>query len=68
MSNDSLDRRMVAGDRMSITLAEFKRRCCVRIQEEQDKTNPDNAVIALWCEAVRLARESEAPYVDLDPR
>ncbi len=57
---DSLDRRMVAGDRMRITLCEFKHRCAVRLQEEQDKPLPDNASIDLWCEAIRCARELEA--------
>lgn len=55
----TLERRMVAGERMTLSLIEFKERCAVRIEEEQRKTNPDNANIALWCEAIRLAREYE---------
>jgi hypothetical protein len=60
---DSLDRRMVAGDRMRLTLCEFKHRCSVRLQEEQAQPLPDTASIDLWCEAVRCARELETALV-----
>jgi hypothetical protein len=63
---DSLDRRMVAGDRMRLTLQEFKHRCSVRLQEEQAKPLPDNANIDLWCEAVRCARELEVALAGLN--
>lgn len=54
---DTLAWRLVAGDRMTMTLAEFAHRCAVRIEEEQRKLEPDTACIALWCEAIRLTRE-----------
>ena len=49
--------RMISGD-----LNSFKRSCKVAIMYEQDKINPDNAVIAVLCDSVRLAREY-ADYV-----
>lgn len=50
---------VVAGQRMNITLFDFKLRACRHLEDEQAKTNPDNALIALLCEGVRLARECE---------
>lgn len=49
---------IVAGNQMERTLAEFERACEVHIQEEQRRPNPDNALIALLCDAVRLKREA----------
>ena len=46
----------VAG-RMECSNAEFERRCLIYIAEEQDKLMPDNALMALLCDGVRLARE-----------
>jgi hypothetical protein len=55
--SDSLSVRTVGGDRMSLTLMEFEHRCCVAIEREMENTNPDNGLIGLLCEAVRLSRE-----------
>lgn len=49
----------VAG-RMECSNAEFERRCLIYIAEEQDKLMPDNALMALLCDGVRLAREYSA--------
>jgi hypothetical protein len=40
--------------------ADFERRCLVYLAEEQDKLSPDNGLIALLCDGVRLAREYSA--------
>jgi hypothetical protein len=48
---------LVAGDRLEITIGQFKQRAAVIIEEEQAKTNPDNHLIAFACDAIRLARE-----------
>jgi hypothetical protein len=37
--------------------ADFEHRCMVYLAEEQDKLSPDNGLIALLCDGVRLARE-----------
>jgi hypothetical protein len=47
----------VAGRRIATSNAEFERKCLVYLYHEQRKILPDNAVIALFCEAVRLTRE-----------
>lgn len=39
------------------SLGYFERRCLVHMEDEQEKPNPDNALIAVLCDAVRLARE-----------
>ena len=49
---------IVAGDRMERNLGDFLCACEVSIIEEQEKLAPDNALIALLCDAVRLARET----------
>jgi hypothetical protein len=49
----------IAGRRMLRSLAAFTRACEVTIAEEQKKLAPDTALIALLCDAVRLARECE---------
>ena len=36
---------------------EFEHRCRVAIREESEKLSPDNALISLLCDGVRLARE-----------
>lgn len=48
---------LVTGN-MERSLADFERACLTHIEEEQAKPNPDNATIALLCDAVRLAREN----------
>jgi hypothetical protein len=50
----------VAG-RLETTLAAFTQRCDRLLADEQEKIAPDNALIAVLCDAVRLARE----YVEL---
>lgn len=47
----------VAGRSMDRTIADFERSCCVLLGEEQRKPNPDNALIGVLCDAVRLGRE-----------
>jgi len=39
------------------TLANFILRCEVQLADEQAKASPDNALVALLCDAVRMARE-----------
>lgn len=46
----------VAG-RMECSNAEFERRCLICLAEEQDNLMPDNALIAVLCDGVRLARK-----------
>jgi len=52
------------------TYADFERSCLVHIDEEQRRANPDNALIALLCDAVRLTREVAPPLVsgEADPQ
>lgn len=59
----------VAG-RFDRTLADFERSCLVHLDEEQRRANPDNALIAVLCDAVKLARESTPDPVPLaaEPR
>ncbi len=47
----------VEGVYMNRSIADFQRACRVRINEEQRKPNPDTALIALLCDAVRCSRE-----------
>jgi len=49
--------RLVAGRMMGKSLEEFEQACEVLIEAEQEKLQPDSAVIDLLCEAVRLSRE-----------
>ena len=51
---------LVAGTYMDRSLADFQRACEVHIGEEQRKPNPDTALIAVLCDAVRCARELSA--------
>lgn len=57
--NVKSDRELVAGDIMERSLHEFVRGCCVYIQSQQMQPSPDNTLISLLCDGVRLARESE---------
>lgn len=47
----------VAGRVCEWSMAEFERRCRICIQREQEKPLPDNDLIAVLCNAVRLCRE-----------
>jgi len=44
-------------DRMQCSLADFAHRIAVTIDREQQKPLPDNALIALLCDAARLGWE-----------
>lgn len=46
----------VAG-RLECTLMDLERRARIHIRDEQERPNPDNALIATLCDAVRCARE-----------
>lgn len=50
----------VAGTYMDRSIADFQRACETHIDEEQRKTNPDTAIIALLCDAIRCSRELSA--------
>lgn len=50
----------VAG-RMERSIAAFVNACDVHLADEQERPAPDNALIAVLCDAIRLARE----YVEL---
>lgn len=50
----------VAGRMMLRSHYDFERFCRVLISEEQEKINPDNGIIDILSDAVRLSRE----YVD----
>lgn len=54
----------VAGRRLETTLNEFENSCLVLIAEEQDKPNPNNALISVLCNAVRLGREQADSFGD----
>lgn len=54
---DSARRLVAVAGRLNRTIADFERSCIVHIDEEQRCANPDNALIATLCDAVRLARE-----------
>lgn len=55
--NTPTSRSLVAGVYMDRSIVDFQRSCEVHIAEEQRKPNPDNALIALLCDAVRCSRE-----------
>lgn len=46
----------VAG-RMECSNQEFERRCRLYLAQEQEKPLPDNGLISVLCDGVRLARE-----------
>ena len=50
----------VAGN-MERTLDDFERACRVKLLEEQEKILPDNSLISVLCDAVRLKREQKPP-------
>jgi len=47
----------IEGVFMNRSIADFQRACQVHIAEEQRRPNPDTALIALLCDAVRCSRE-----------
>lgn len=50
------DLPLVAGG-LEGNLATFERRCLLQLKEEQEKILPNNALIAVLCDAVRVKRE-----------
>lgn len=46
--------------RMECSNEDFERRCRILIGEEQSKLHPDNTIISILCDGVRLAREYSA--------
>lgn len=54
----------VAGDRMTCSIADHERACCVLIDIEQRKIAPDTRLINTLCESVRLCREHVAMWKD----
>lgn len=57
------DRLPAVGGRIcEWSLSEFEHRCRVHLMREQEKPLPDNGLIAVLCNAVRLARE-QADYM-----
>ena len=47
----------VGGRRMLRAHDEFERACKIHLMDEQEKISPDNSLVALLCDAVRLSRE-----------
>ena len=47
----------IAGTYMDRSLTDFQQACEVYIEREQGTLAPDTALLALLCDAVRLARE-----------
>ena len=43
--------------RMDLTLADLERRCLILLDEEQRKIAPNNALISVLCNTIRLIRE-----------
>jgi hypothetical protein len=56
MARDEFE-HLVGGDRLMTTIGDFKLRAARIIEEEQARANPDNALLAFACDAIRLARE-----------
>lgn len=59
-TNDGLP--AVAGERMDRSLAAYTRACRVLLAEEQERPNPNNALVAVLCDGVRLTREHNRLY------
>lgn len=55
--NEFADLPAVEGRMCEWSLNEFERRARIRIQREQERPLPDNALTAVLCNAVRLKRE-----------
>lgn len=53
--NDALP--AVGGRRLDCSVATYERRALLALKTEQEKIAPDNALIAVLCDAVRLGRE-----------
>lgn len=57
MTDDNHGLPAVGGRRMDRSLADFERACRVLLMEEQERVSPNNALISVLCDAVRLSRE-----------
>lgn len=57
LPKDDVGLPVVGGWRLEGTLADHVRGCRVLIDQEQTSAHPDNALISLLCDSVRLARE-----------
>jgi hypothetical protein len=57
MSGEPMKQPAVGGRRIERTIADLERAALVCLAEEQEKPNPDNALIAVLCDTVRLGRE-----------
>ena len=55
----AVPRATVSGEHLPLSLNEFRGRCELHITEEQEKPAPDNYLIGLLCDGIRLARENE---------
>jgi len=53
----ALELSEVKGRQLEWTLHEFERRCRIRISQEKDSFKPDQDLIAILSNAVRLKRE-----------
>lgn len=51
----------VEGRQMLTTISQHERACLVHLMEEQEKISPNNALVAVLCDSVRLCRE----YLDV---
>lgn len=58
----------IAGRRCEWSLAEFEQRCQAFIGREQEKPLPDNGLIAVLCNAVRLSREQVDDWATFSAR
>lgn len=54
---DSAGIPAVGGDRIDCSIATLERRFLIALKDEQEKPSPDNSLIALFCDGVRLGRE-----------
>jgi hypothetical protein len=62
MSSESVEATVSVAGRFEWSLAEFYHRSLVCIEAEQQKPLPDNALISVLCNAVRLGREYESEW------
>ncbi len=57
---------VVAGNRMERSVVDFVRACEAHIEVEQERADPDTALIDLLCDAVRFTRD-QCGRVDIEP-
>jgi hypothetical protein len=56
--------KVVVGTKMERALDEFVQACEVHIEDEQSKILPDNSLISILCDSVRLARKFDAVIIE----